>query len=225
MKKKLIIIFAIVLLIILLVPNKLYLKDGGSIVYKSLLYKITKVHRFQAFDGIEEGWEIDIFGKNIYKKTTIKIDEELLDDLLKNINNQIVEYFKDENHEYDNLSYNYVDYDRKKVVVGLKNNTLEEQNRFREYVIDSTYLLFEESKIELNDLNNSNDFLDALVEVIAKNTPDDYNNISGYGPNYEQKRIIVSLIDNSQEKQEEFKRLILDSPYIVFKQGEPNYAY
>ena len=45
MKKKIIIIAIVILLLILLMPFRTVLKDGGTKQYKSILYKITKLHR------------------------------------------------------------------------------------------------------------------------------------------------------------------------------------
>ena len=45
MKKKTTIIVIIALLIILLIPIPMHLKDGGTVEYKALLYKVSKVHR------------------------------------------------------------------------------------------------------------------------------------------------------------------------------------
>jgi len=45
MKKKIRIVVIIVLLLILFIPIPIHLKDGGTIEYKALLYKISKIHR------------------------------------------------------------------------------------------------------------------------------------------------------------------------------------
>ena len=42
----------------------------------------------------------------------------------------------------NNLSFNYVDTINKKVVVGLLNNSKEEQERFKKLVVDSEYIVF-----------------------------------------------------------------------------------
>ena len=49
MEKKtiLFIILGIILLMLIPIPNRI--KDGGSIEYKAILYKITKVHRLNEF--------------------------------------------------------------------------------------------------------------------------------------------------------------------------------
>ena len=44
------------------------------------------------------------------------------------INNDIIIYLS--NNQYDNLIFNYVDYDNKLVVVGLSDNSIEKQNDF-----------------------------------------------------------------------------------------------
>lgn len=61
---------------------------------------------------------------------------------LNNINDKIIAYFSSDNAEYNNLSFNYVDTINKKVVVGLLNNSKEEQERFKKLVVDSEYIVF-----------------------------------------------------------------------------------
>ncbi len=64
MKKKKIIIVVIIILIMMLIPVPIRLKDGGSIEYKAILYKYTKVHRLseKSATGYEDGWELSILG-------------------------------------------------------------------------------------------------------------------------------------------------------------------
>lgn len=64
MKKKIIIIVC-VLFVIMLTPVRLELKDGGTIEYKSILYKVSKVHRITD-DGFDIGTEIRIFGIKVF---------------------------------------------------------------------------------------------------------------------------------------------------------------
>ena len=65
-KKKIIIIVSMIFLIILLVPIKLQYKDGGTIEYKSLTYKIIKWHRLDEYyeNGLKTGTEIHFFPNN-----------------------------------------------------------------------------------------------------------------------------------------------------------------
>lgn len=68
MKKKVIIVMVIVVLLILLVPKPLHLNDGGTIEYKALLYKVSKVHRLtENLDKVyEDGTVIEILGMEIF---------------------------------------------------------------------------------------------------------------------------------------------------------------
>ena len=51
MKKKLIIISVIVLLMILLIPVKYRIKDGGTIIYHSIIYEIENVNNLEGDRG------------------------------------------------------------------------------------------------------------------------------------------------------------------------------
>lgn len=61
---------------------------------------------------------------------------------LNKVNDQIIEYFSSENVEYNNLSFNYVDLDSKKVIVGLIDNSKEQQDKFKKLVNDSELIEF-----------------------------------------------------------------------------------
>lgn len=43
-KKRFAIIAVIIIVIVLLFPIRINLKDGGSVMYKSLVYEVTKIH-------------------------------------------------------------------------------------------------------------------------------------------------------------------------------------
>jgi len=70
MKKRIVTIVAIVILLILLVPIPFNLKDGGTVEYKALTYKISKIHRLNvnSLTGYEDGIIIEVFGIKIYEK-------------------------------------------------------------------------------------------------------------------------------------------------------------
>lgn len=75
MKKKLRIVIIIILIIVLLIPIPNRLKDGGSIEYKTLFYKYTKIHRLneKSSTGYEDGWELKILGKRVGGVTNIQV--------------------------------------------------------------------------------------------------------------------------------------------------------
>ena len=52
MKKKTMIVIGVLIAILLLFPIPLKMKDGGSVVYKAILYKVSDVHSL--VDSLEE---------------------------------------------------------------------------------------------------------------------------------------------------------------------------
>ena len=67
-KKIFIIIGILVVLVILLFPKVIALNDGGTKIYKSLVYEVTKVHKIKddSPNYFYEGTTIKVFGKEIY---------------------------------------------------------------------------------------------------------------------------------------------------------------
>lgn len=76
MKKKVLITIVIVaIILILLFPIRLQLKDGGTVEYKALLYKVSKVHRLISIEEMEkegkikeydDGLVVEILGFEIF---------------------------------------------------------------------------------------------------------------------------------------------------------------
>lgn len=75
MKKKAIIIAIVVISLILLFPIRNQLKDGGTVEYKAILYKVSKVKRLISIEEMEKegkikeydhGIIIEILGFEIY---------------------------------------------------------------------------------------------------------------------------------------------------------------
>ncbi len=75
MKKKTTMIIIVIALLILLVPIPNHLKDGGTVEYKSLTYKISKIHTINhnSKSGYDDGIIIEIFGKQVYNNVTKNI--------------------------------------------------------------------------------------------------------------------------------------------------------
>ena len=71
MKKIIIITICVLLAIVLLVPIPLRLKDGGTVVYRAVLYSIEDVHRLDhnSESGYIEGIVINVLGFEIYNNT------------------------------------------------------------------------------------------------------------------------------------------------------------
>jgi len=75
MKKKVIIISVAIILLVLLFPIRNQLKDGGTVEYKALVYKVSKVKRLISLEEMEQeekikeydyGIIIEILGLEIY---------------------------------------------------------------------------------------------------------------------------------------------------------------
>lgn len=77
MKKKIIIISVVIILLVLLFPIKNQLKDGGTVEYKALIYKVSRVHK-QSETYHEDGTIIEILGKEIFNNVIVKhIEKDL----------------------------------------------------------------------------------------------------------------------------------------------------
>lgn len=76
MKKKIIIIVCVVL-VLMLIPIRLQLRDGGTVEYKSILYKVSKVHRL-IDNGFDIGTEIRILGIKVFDNVESFYDKKEL---------------------------------------------------------------------------------------------------------------------------------------------------
>ena len=66
MKNKVIIVSIIVLiLLILLIPRPRYLNDGGTVEYKAVLYKVSKVSRLISREEMEAEGKVKDYDKGI----------------------------------------------------------------------------------------------------------------------------------------------------------------
>ncbi len=91
------------------------------------------------------------------------------------INNDIIIYLS--NNQYDNLIFNYVDYENKNVVVGLSNNSIEKQNEFKEKIVDSKYIKFVQSELMNDDVKkeyiinipNLNNITKVVINTMSQN--------------------------------------------------------
>ena len=68
MNKKLLIFGVIIVLLVLLIPIPHRLKDGGTVVYKAITYKVLKVHRLDenSETGYRDGLIVEILGFKVY---------------------------------------------------------------------------------------------------------------------------------------------------------------
>ncbi len=75
MKKRIIISIILIVVLVLLFPIRSQLKDGGTVEYKSLLYKVSKVHSLTSIEEMDkdgkvkpydDGIIIEILGFELY---------------------------------------------------------------------------------------------------------------------------------------------------------------
>ena len=68
MNKKVLIFGVIIVLLVLLIPIPHRLKDGGTVVYKAITYKVLKVHRLDenSETGYRDGLIVEILGFKVY---------------------------------------------------------------------------------------------------------------------------------------------------------------
>ena len=70
MRKKVVTGICILLAIVLLIPIPMRLKDGGTVVYRAVLYQVEDVHRLGAGgsggDEYLEGMIVRILGMEVY---------------------------------------------------------------------------------------------------------------------------------------------------------------
>ena len=73
MKKKIILAVCAVLLILSLIPIPMHLKDGGTVVYKSVLYEVQDIERMKGDGHFEVGFSVKILGFDVFEKTSEEV--------------------------------------------------------------------------------------------------------------------------------------------------------
>lgn len=71
MKKKICIAVAVIIAVILLIPIPRYLKDGGTVEYDAVLYKVSDVHMIistgeSQYAEYADGIIVELFGIEVY---------------------------------------------------------------------------------------------------------------------------------------------------------------
>ena len=162
-KKNIILIVAIAIFILMLIPIPVRLKDGGSVEYKAILYKYTKIHRLseKSSTGYEDGWELEILEIKIGGKidTHTKDIQVEIEPTYKDIQNRINEYLTKNAVNLSNYAYSYTDDNNRKVIIGLIDNNEDNQNDFFDkvfkdccgvdyinYIKENNMIEFKESK-------------------------------------------------------------------------------
>lgn len=69
MKSSVLMIVSLLLAAVLLIPIPMRMKDGGSVEYRAILYKVVDMHRIdsQSPDGYIDGTVVEILGMEVYR--------------------------------------------------------------------------------------------------------------------------------------------------------------
>lgn len=154
---------------------KIVNNDGNKISYWGFGYKVIRYPSVSPNEPYKNNRGVK-YGNWFMKYELSLENDKVKKQELEDINNKIIEYFSlEENIKYGNYSYNYIDYENMVVVVGLKDNSLEEQDKFREIVVDSKLIRFEKGEITLSNNDNIYEIeLKKEIEAINHgNSPDD----------------------------------------------------
>lgn len=96
---------------------------------------------------------IVLFGSLLFGMTGCNSEKEVevttLDEL-NDINDKITIYFSSDDNQYDNLCFNYVDEVNMVVVVGLLDNSKEEQEKFKDTIVNSEFIEFIQGSKNIN---------------------------------------------------------------------------
>lgn len=69
MKSGVLMIVSFILAAVLLIPIPMRLRDGGSVEYRAILYKVVDMHRIdaQSPDGYIDGTVVEVLGMEVYR--------------------------------------------------------------------------------------------------------------------------------------------------------------
>ena len=65
MKNKVMIVVIVLVMLILLVPRTRFLNDGGTVEYKAVLYKVSKVSKLISIEEMEAEGKVKDYDKGI----------------------------------------------------------------------------------------------------------------------------------------------------------------
>ena len=233
MKKRLIIITILGILLIALTPIKSNIKDEGTIVYKSLTYKITRLKKLDKNykNGYKEGTIIEILGNKIYENISTK--EETSKELIiyytedGNLYNPTTnccktsEVYKTIKTETKNAQILDISNDDKYIlikdkIVKLYNNETEE---FTELNLESDYEIYTFQTTKENDLIGITYY---KYKEFQNYNASGFYNIKTKEKLYDMEYSVINLIDSQTLeaiKKEENKKYILSTDKeIVFKE-------
>jgi len=132
---------------------KIVSENGNKVTYWGLGYKVVRYVSVSPNEPYENNRGVK-YGSWFME---YKLEDSLITP--EDVNDKIINYIKKENNDTKNYSYNYVDTEKNKVVVGLVDNTKEKQDEFIykvfssccgskyiKYIQDNSMIEFKDSK-------------------------------------------------------------------------------
>ena len=174
MKKKIVLIVIILIAIILLFPIPMRLKDGGSVEYSALLYKVTKYHRLTPMEtesGYIDGIGIKILGVEIFNNTD-KMAESY-EQTVERIKIKDVKFTNAENTDINKLvKFN-------DIIYGKSNMVIDYAGDLNKSIGEIDYLIGQEYLPQINGETNYEELLNSFVlEADEKNMVLNVNNVA-----------------------------------------------
>lgn len=122
----------------------LAVREANENIYRGLLYDTLYCSENEKPQIKPKGTKISCIVSNYDQRDSITLKD------LNDVNNKIINYFSSDKVDYKNLAFNYVDEKNKVVVVGLLQNTEEQQKEFKNKVVDSNLIEFVQGSENIN---------------------------------------------------------------------------
>lgn len=129
---------------------------------------------------------IILCGLMILGITSCGKEKEVSVDVLNDINDKIINYFHTNGAEkYENYSYNYVDEENRMVIVGLVDNSKEQQDWFKKNIVNSKYIKFEQGEHLKDESFNVSEKIDNIINNGSQTSSNPYHYISANQEEYD----------------------------------------
>ena len=122
----------------------LAVRESNENIYRGLLYDTLYCSENAKPQIKLKGTKVSCIVSNYDQKDSVTLKD------LNDVNNKIINYFSSDIVDYKNLAFNYVDEKNKVVVVGLLQNTEEQQKEFKNKVVDSNLIEFVQGSENIN---------------------------------------------------------------------------
>ena len=178
---------------------KIVSNNGEKIIYWGLGYKVIRYPSVSPNEPYKNNRGVK-YG-SWFMKYELSYDKDLVtDEELNSVNNKIIEYFSlNQIDTYNNYGYNYVDYENRVVVVGLKENTKEEQDKFKKIVVDSDLIKFEKGEVVVSDTPIVEE-IELMTEIEVTNHGNSSDDLVKYKVYIKDSKLYTKNLKSNEEK-------------------------